>query len=78
MPVLRFRNRVFEALPVKRGGGGSKPIFAHVKMGKKAYGKRGKSIHFPLFPYTFFPIFPHGKKWEKTYFSTGKNGVGPP
>ena len=32
------------------------------KMGKKVYGKRGKSIHFPLFPYTFFPIFSHGQK----------------
>ena len=47
-------------------------------MGKKVYGKKGKSIHFPLFPYTFFPIFPHGKKWENTHFSMGKNGVGPP
>ena len=47
-------------------------------MGKKVYGKRGKSIHFPLFPCTFFPIFPHGKKWENTHFSMGKNGVETP
>ena len=26
----------------------------------------------------FFPIFPHGEKWENTHFSMGKNGVGPP
>ena len=74
---------------IEGGGGGSNPIFAHGKMsvfpffpmgknGKKVYGKKGKSIHFPLFPYTFFPIFPHGKKWENIHFSMGKNGVGPP
>ena len=34
-------------------------------MGKKVYGKKGKSIHFPLFPYTFFPFF-HGQKWGWT------------
>ena len=71
------------------GGGGSNPIFPHGKcvfsyfspwgkMGKKVHGKRGKSIHFFLFPYSFFPIFPHGKKWENTHFSMGKNGIGPP
>ena len=60
------------------GGGGPTPflpmekcVFSHFspwgKMGKKVYGKKGKSIHFPLFPYTFFPFFP-----------MGKNGVGPP
>ena len=53
------------------GGGGSNPIFAHRKMVKKVYGKKGKSIHFPLFPYTFFPISPHGIKWENTHFSMG-------
>ena len=42
------------------------------KDGKKVYGKRGESIHFPLFPYTFFPIFSHGEKWEKTQFSNGQ------
>ena len=47
--------------------GGSNPIFAHGKMcvfpffpigknGKKVYGKKGKNIHFPLFPYTFLPM----------------------
>ena len=36
-------------------------------MVKKVYGKRGESIRFFLFPYTFFPIFSHGE-----------NGVGPP
>ena len=74
---------------VKNNWGGPTPflpmkkcLFYHFsplgKMGKKVYGKKGKSIHFPLFPYTFFPIFFHGKKWENTYFSMGKNGVGPP
>ena len=49
-------------------GGGVQPHFCPWgKMGKKVYGKKGKSIHFPLFPYTFFP-----------HFSMGKNGVGPP
>ena len=38
------------------------------KMGKKVYGKRGKSIHFPLFLYTFFPIFPHGKNGKAHIF----------
>ena len=63
--------------------GGSNPIFAHgknvsshfspwEKMGKKVYGKRGKIIHFPLFPYTFFPIFSHGQKWGKTQFFHGQ------
>ena len=32
-------------------------------MGKKVYGKKGKSIHFPLFPYTFFPCGKMGKKY---------------
>ena len=58
-----------------------KCVFSHFphgeKWGKKVYGKKGKSIHFPLFPYTF-PHFSHGKKWENTHFSMGKNGVGPP
>ena len=34
------------------------PFFPMGKNGKKVYGKEGKSIHFPLFPYTFSP-------WEK-------------
>ena len=54
---------------------GVQPHFSH---GKKVYGKRGKNIHFPLFQYTFFPIFSHGKKWENTNFSHGKNAIGPP
>ena len=65
-------------------GGGPTPflpmekcVFSHFfPWGKME--KKGKRIHFPLFPYTFFPIFPHGKKWENTHFSMGKNGVGPP
>ena len=58
------------------GGGGSNPIFAHGKMfshffpwgkmGKKVYGKKGKSIHFPLSIY----FFPHG---EKVYGKRGKS-----
>ena len=55
--------------------GRSNPIFAHGKMGKKVYGKKGKSIHFPLFPYTFFPM---GKKWENTFFHGQKWGWTPP
>ena len=51
--------------------GGSNHIFAHGKMEKKVYGKKGKSIHLTLFPYTFFPM-------GKTHFSMGKNGVEPP
>ena len=33
---------------------------------------------FPSLSIHFFPIFPHGEKWENTHFSMGKNGVGPP
>ena len=64
-------------------GRGSNPIFAHGKMcvfpffpwgkmGKKVYGKKGKSIHFSLFPYTFFPIFPPWEKMGKHTFSHGQ------
>ena len=111
------RDTFLSSLMENYWGGGANPIFAHGKMcvfpffpmGKKVYGKRGKWLLFPLFPYTFFPIFPHGEewgkkymeregneyfslsfhilfspffpmgeKWENTYFSMGKNGVGPP
>ena len=44
------------------------PIFSHgEKWEKKVYGKKGKSIHFPLFPYTFFPMGKNGKKsiWKE-------------
>ena len=44
-----------------------KCVFSHFspwgKMEKKVYGKKGKSIHFPLFPYTFFPMGKNGKKY---------------
>ena len=71
-------------------GGGVQPhlcpwekcVFSHFspwgKMGKKVYGKRGKSIHFPLFPYTFFPIFFPWGKMGRHNFPISKNGVGPP
>ena len=36
------------------------PFFPMGKMAKKVYRTRGKSIHFPLFPYTFHN-FPMGK-----------------
>ena len=53
-------------------GGGSNPIFAH---GKNVYGKRGQSIHFPLFPYTFFPFLSMGKNRKRHNFPMGKNWV---
>ena len=54
-----------------------KCVFSHFspwgKLGKKVYGKKGKSIHFPLFPYIFSPwekmgkhTFFHGQKWGWT------------
>ena len=49
--------------------GGSNPIFAH---GKRVYGKRRKSIRFPLFSIYFSP---DGKRHS---FPMGKNGVKPP
>ena len=63
-----------------------KCVFSHFspwgKMGKKVYGEKGKSIHFSLFPYTFFPIFPHFSPWEKmgehTFFHGQKWGWTPP
>ena len=45
------------------------PLFAMGKMGKKVYGKRGKSTNFPLFPYTFFPWRKMGKD---TFFTWAK------
>ena len=42
-------------------------------MGKKVYGKKGKSIHFPLFPYTFFPFSPWGKMGKEVYGKKGKS-----
>ena len=53
-PILEVESKVM-------GGGGSNPIFPHGEKWEKSYGKRGKSIHFPLFPYTFSPFF----LWEK-------------
>ena len=43
---------------------GFQPHFFTWKKLEKVYGKSGKSIRFPLFPYTFFP--------------NEKNGVRPP
>ena len=48
------------------------------KMGKKVYGKRGESFHFPLFPYTFFPFFPMGKNGKTHIFPWAKMGLDPP
>ena len=67
-------------------GGRTNPIFANGKMcvfpfspwgkmGKKVYGKKGKSIHFPLFPYTFFPM---GKNGKTHIFLWAKMGLDPP
>ena len=47
-------------------------------MGKKVYGKKGKSIHFPLFPYTFSPFFPMGKNGKTHIFPWAKMGLDPP
>ena len=47
-------------------------------MGKKYIWKEREKHSTPLFPYAFFPIFAHMKKWEKTQISRGNNGVGPP
>ena len=71
------------------GGGGPTPflpmekcVFSQFspwgKMGKKVYRKKGKSIHFPLFPYTFFPIFPMGKMGKTHIFPWAKMGLDPP
>ena len=54
------------------------PFFPMGKNEKKVYGKRGKRIHFPLFPYTFFPWGKMGKNRKRHNFPMGKNGVGPP
>ena len=58
------------------GGGESNPIFAHGKMW--IYGKKEKSFHFPLFPYTFFPFFPMGKNGKTHIFPWAKMGLDPP
>ena len=60
------------------GGGGFNPIFAHgknVSSHFSPWGKRVKSIHFPLFPYTFFPW---GKMGKDTIFPWAKMGLDPP
>ena len=48
------------------------------KNGKKVYGKKGKIIHFPLFPYTVFPFFPMGKNGKTYIFPWAKMGLDPP
>ena len=56
-----------------------KCVFSHFspwgKMGKKVHGKKGKSIHFPLFPYTFFPM---GKNGKTHIFPRAKMGLDSP
>ena len=70
-------------------GGGSNPFlpmekceFSHFfpwgKMGKKYMEREGNEYFSLSFHILFFPIFPHGEKWESTHFSMGKIGVGPP
>ena len=59
-------------------GGGIQPHFCPWKNGKKSIWKETEKYSFPSLSMYFFPIFPHGKKWENTHFSMGKNGVGPP
>ena len=55
------------------------PFFPMGKNGEKKYMERKGKVFISLsFHILFFPIFPHGKKWENTHFSMGKNGVGPP
>ena len=51
------------------------PFFPMGKNGKKVYRKKGKSIHFPLFPYTFFPM---GKNGKTHIFPWAKMGLDPP
>ena len=51
------------------------PIFPHGENWEKVYGKRGKSINFPLFPYTFFPM---GKNEKTHIFPLAKMGLDPP
>ena len=59
------------------GVGGSNPIFIYRK---KVYGKRGKRILFPLFPYifTFSHFSPWGKMRKDTFFPWIKMGLDPP
>ena len=72
--------------------GESNPIFAHGKnvsfpifphfcpweKWEKSIRKEREKYSFPLFPYTFFPIFSHEKNGKRYIFPMGKNGVGPP
>ena len=55
-------------------GGGPTPFLPM----EKSIWKEREMNTFPFLSIYFFPVFPHGEKWENTHFSMGKNGVGPP
>ena len=56
------------------GGGGPTPF---LPMEKCIWKEREKYL-FPSLSIYFFSHFSHGKKWENTHFSMGKNGLDPP
>ena len=57
--------------------GGPTPLLPMEKWGKSIWKEREMNT-FPSLSIYFFPIFPHGKKWEHTFFYGQKWGWTPP
>ena len=84
-----FLNQNLHLLGGSLWGGGptsflpmEKCVFSHFfpmgKNGEKRIWKEREMNAFPFLSIYFFPIFPHGEKWENTFFHGQKWGWTPP